>query len=134
MQILGRVPEITRKSIVIAVAALALISAILPRARGQQKDVLVVAGGTLIDGTGAAPVPNGAIVIENGKITSLGPRASVRIPAGARVVDAKGKFVIPGLIDSHVHYRSWMGELLLNHGITTVFDLGDDTDWILGVR
>ena len=50
------------------------------------------------------------------------------------MVDAKGKFVIPGLIDSHVHYRSWMGELFLNHGITTVFDLGDDTDWILGVR
>jgi imidazolonepropionase-like amidohydrolase len=117
-----------------AAVVLALVGVILPRGMGQQEGVLVIEGGTLIDGTAAAPLPNSTIVIENGKIESLGPRASVRIPAGARVLDAKGKFVIPGLIDSHVHYRSWMGELFLNHGITTVFDLGDDTDWILGVR
>jgi imidazolonepropionase-like amidohydrolase len=123
-----------RKWIVIAASVLALVSANPPGARGQQERVLAVTGGTLIDGTGAAPVPNGVVVIENGRIAGVGPRASVRIPTGARVVDTTGKFVIPGLIDSHVHYRSWMGELFLNHGITTVFDLGDDTDWILGVR
>ena len=123
-----------RKSILISVSVLALAGAISLRTMAQQQSVLVIDGGTLIDGTGAAPVPNSAIVIENGKIASVGPRASVRIPEGARVIDAKGKFLIPGLTDSHVHYRSWMGELLLNHGITTVFDLGDDTDWILGVR
>jgi imidazolonepropionase-like amidohydrolase len=122
-----------RKSVVMA-AVLALIGAVLPQVMGQQEGALVIDGGTLIDGTGAAPVPNSVVVIESGKIVSLGPRARVRIPAGARVVDAKGRFVIPGLIDSHVHYRSWMGELFLNHGITTVFDLGDDTNWILGVR
>ncbi len=133
----------SRKSIVIAATALVLLGlialiepfgAILPRAMAQQTGSLAIEGGTLIDGTGAAPVPDGVIVIENGKIASVGPRARVSIPAGARVIDAKGKFVIPGLTDSHVHYRSWMGELMLNHGITTVFDLGDDTDWILGVR
>ncbi len=133
----------SRKSIVIAAAALVLLGlialiapfgAILPRAMAQQTGALVIEGGTLIDGTGAAPVSDGVVVIENGKIASVGPRARASIPVGARVIDAKGKFVIPGLTDSHVHYRSWMGELLLNHGITTVFDLGDDTDWILGVR
>jgi imidazolonepropionase-like amidohydrolase len=121
-------------SLLAAIALLALTSALLPQATGQQTAALAVVGGTLIDGTGAAPVPNSAVVIENGKIASVGPRASVRVPAGARVIDAKGKFVIPGMIDSHVHYRSWMGELFLNHGITAVFDLGDDTNWILGVR
>src|SRR6202142_2549010 len=123
-----------RKSIAITVATLALAIAFLPRVMGQQADVLVIDGGTLIDGTGAAPVPNSVIVIENGKIASAGSRSNVRVPAGARVIDAKGKFLVPGLTDGHVHYRSWMGELQLNHGITTVFDLGDDTDWILGVR
>jgi imidazolonepropionase-like amidohydrolase len=123
-----------RKSILIAAAVLALTSAISRRVMAQQAGTLVVEGGTLIDGTGAAPVPNSVIVIENGKITGLGPHGKVSIPSGARVIDAKGKFLIPGLTDGHVHYRSWMGELLLNHGITTVFDLGDDNDWILGVR
>ena len=127
-----------RKPIVIIATilagGLAIIGAILPPATAQQEGVLAIEGGTLIDGTGSAPVPNSIIVIENGKIASLGPRTSVQVPAGAHVVDAKGKFLIPGLTDSHVHYRSWMGELFLNHGITTVFDLGDDTDWILGVR
>jgi imidazolonepropionase-like amidohydrolase len=115
-----------------------LFLALSGNARAQSeinlKGALVIDGGTLIDGTGTAPVPNSVIVIEDGKITSLGPRANARIPAGAHVIDAKGKFLVPGLTDSHVHYRSWMGELLLNHGITTVFDLGDDTDWILSVR
>ena len=48
-----------RKWIVIAASVLALVSANLPGARGQQKRVLAVTGGTLIDGTGAAPVPDG---------------------------------------------------------------------------
>ena len=123
-----------RKTSVLAATVLALALAFLPRVLGQQTDVLVIDGGTLIDGTGAAPVPDSVIVIENGKISRAGPRSNVKIPAGARVVDARGKFLVPGLTDGHVHYRSWMGELMLNHGITTVFDLGDDNDWILGVR
>jgi imidazolonepropionase-like amidohydrolase len=123
-----------RKTILIAAVIMALTGVITHRTTAQQGGTLVIDGGTLIDATGAAPVLNGTIVIENGKITSVGPHARAHIPAGARVIDAKGKFLVPGLTDSHVHYRSWMGELLLNHGITTVFDLGDDTDWILGVR
>lgn len=123
-----------RRSILIGAALFALVGAVLPHVLAQQPTALAIEGGTLIDATGAAPVRNSVVVIENGKITAAGARAGVRIPAGARVIDARGKFLIPGLTDSHVHYRSWMGELFLNHGITTVFDLGDDTDWILGVR
>jgi hypothetical protein len=105
-----------------------------PWIEGRQASALVVDGATLIDGTGAGPVANSVIIIENGKITAIGPRARVRTPAGARTVDAKGKFVIPGLIDSHVHYRSWMGELFLNNGVTTIFDFGNDVDYIFPVR
>jgi imidazolonepropionase-like amidohydrolase len=117
-----------------AAVAAALIVGASSGIRGQQPGALVVEGATLIDGTGAAPVPNSAIVIENGKITAAGPRSSVRVPAGARAIDAKGKFVIPGLIEGHNHYRAWMGELFLNNGVTTIFDLGNTADWILKVR
>ncbi len=66
--------------------------------------LLVVRGGTIIDGTGAGPLKNGIVVIRNGRITTIGKAGKVRIPAGSRVIDAKGKWVIPGLVDAHVHY------------------------------
>jgi len=65
---------------------------------------LAVKGATLLDGTGAAPVPNATIVIEHGRITAVGPADRVKIPRGVKVIDARGKWVIPGLVDAHVHY------------------------------
>ena len=125
----------TRRLVVIAAAVLVLIVvAGPPSIAGQQPGALVIDGATLIDGTGAPPVPDSVLVIENGKIASLGPRSQVRIPAGARTVYARGKYIIPGLVDSHVHYRSWMGELFLNNGVTTIFDFGNDNDYIFPVR
>src|SRR5438876_6510705 len=97
-----------RKFMVIVAVIAMLVAMKAPPIAGQQSSVLVVDGATLMDGTGAAPVANSVIVIDNGRITAVGPRSRVRIPAGARTLDAKGKFVVPGLIDSHVHYRSWM--------------------------
>src|SRR5262249_4025608 len=49
--------------------------------------------------------------------------------AGVQVVEARGKFIIPGLIDSHIHYRDSNAELFLSHGVTTVNDLGDPYLW-----
>jgi imidazolonepropionase-like amidohydrolase len=43
-------------------------------------------------------------VVTDGRISAVGPAASVPIPAGATVVDARGKWVVPGLIDAHVHF------------------------------
>src|SRR3989442_12449129 len=57
----------------------------------------------LVDGTGAAPKPDQTIVIRAGRIAAVGPAASVQIPAGARVMDATGSTVIPGLIGMHDH-------------------------------
>ena len=70
----------------------------------QTNQVLVILGPRLIDGTGGQAVKNAAIVIENGRIRDIGPRGKVRIPANVRTIDAKDKFVIPGLIDAHVHF------------------------------
>jgi imidazolonepropionase-like amidohydrolase len=69
-----------------------------------QSSVTVILGPTIVDGTGRPGIKNGALVIENGRIRDVGPRGNVRIPANARLIDAKDKFVIPGLIDAHVHF------------------------------
>lgn len=67
---------------------------------------LAITGARLIDGSGRDPVPNATIVIEGERIAAAG--ASVAVPKGARVIDAGGATVLPGIIDCHVHgtYRA----------------------------
>jgi hypothetical protein len=86
----------------------------------------LIRGGTLIDGTGKAPIQDARILVEGNTIQKVwsGEAAGQNIPPGAQVIDAGGKFIIPGLIDSHVHYNWYMGELFLAHGVTTVYGMG----------
>ena len=63
----------------------------------------VLAGATLIDGTGRPPVPDAAIVMEGDRITAAGPRPAVSWPPTAEVIDVGGRTVLPGLIDAHDH-------------------------------
>ena len=79
--------------------------------------VTAIVGGVLIDGTGRDPVPDGVVVIENGVIVAAGPKQAVAVPAGAKKLDAAGRTVLPGFIDTHVHgtYRARdMRQHLLN--------------------
>ena len=80
-------------------------------------------GATVIDVVAGAAVPNAVIVIEGDKIAAFGGSATP-VPADATRVDLSGKFVIPGLFDSHVHYQPFLGELYLNFGVTSVMALG----------
>ena len=105
---------------------------------GQGK-VTALKGATLIDGTGAAPVPNATILISGGKVVSAGQ--GITIPVGAQVVDLAGKTVLPGLISNHAHLGIVQGiqsspanynrEFILTQlkqfeamGVTTVTSLG----------
>ena len=72
-----------------------------PAAPGTPPPPRVIVGATLFDGTGAAPVPNATIVMRGGKIGCAGRCA---IPAGVTVVDGRGMWVTPGLVDAHVHF------------------------------
>ena len=69
---------------------------------------LAIVGGTVIDGTGRDPIPNGGVIIADGRIVAVGPDGSLRIPRGATVLDASGRTILPGFIDCHVHctYRA----------------------------
>lgn len=67
----------------------------------EKKSVLLIKGGTLIDGTGAPPVRDCDVLIEGKNIKSVGK--GITVPTKARVIEAKGKTIMPGLIDSHIH-------------------------------
>src|SRR5436309_102252 len=60
---------------------------------------------TVIDATGAPANPDQTVVIAQDRISALGKTGQVQVPAGAQVVDATGKYLIPGLWDMHVHTR-----------------------------
>lgn len=135
----------TSRVIRLCMAASLTAAALSVAAVRAQSTALAISGATLVDGTGGAPVPDAVVVVAGGRITLVGPRASVRIPAGAAVIDAAGKYVVPGLIDTNVHLSLYGGmadryetlaryhprqreivleaaQLQLTHGITTVRD------------
>jgi imidazolonepropionase-like amidohydrolase len=73
---------------------------------------VVYEGARLIAGDGSAPIEDGAFVVQNGHITALGRKGSVKLPAGATRIDLAGKTVMPAMINVHVHigyegYTSW---------------------------
>jgi imidazolonepropionase-like amidohydrolase len=102
---------------------------------GSRASTIAIVGGTLIDGTGAAPLPDAAVVIHNGRIVAAGPRSKIKIPKDAYVADAKGKTILPGLWDMHAHFEQveW-GPIYLAAGVTTVRDCGNEFEFITAVR
>ncbi len=74
------------------------------QAAWAQDDVTVISGATVIDGTGGAPLVDAVIVVREERIVMIGPADEIPVPDGAEIVDATGKWIIPGLIDAHVHF------------------------------
>jgi imidazolonepropionase-like amidohydrolase len=102
---------------------LCLLAALLTT-RPEPKPLAIV-GATLIDGTGAPPVSDSAILIRGGRIVAAGPRSQVSIPPDATEVDASGKWIIPGLIDLHVHLDEDITPYAYPiFGVTSVRDVG----------
>lgn len=118
---------------------LVLGAALLLAPSWVKAETIAFSGATVIDGTGAAPIRDGVVVVRDDKIAAVGPRASVRIPADARRVDVTGKTLMPGLINAHAHVelnarsqapaRTQLADqlaLYARYGVTTVYSLGDD--------
>jgi len=69
-----------------------------------QAQYKAIVGGTLINSNGDKPIENSTVLINNNKIEKIGKTGKVKLPEGTEIIDAKGKYLIPGLIDSHVHF------------------------------
>ena len=82
-------------------AAAALFAAAL--AAPASAETTILSNVTVIDGTGKPAAPNSGIVMTDGKIAWVGPMSQLKAPKGATTRDLSGKYVMPGIIDSHVH-------------------------------
>jgi len=126
-----------KSSVAILLLLLALPMACLMQARELTQPMpLVFTHVTVIDATGAPVQPDMTVVITKGRITALGKTGTITIPPEAQVVDATGKFLIPGLWDMHVHIASDANPggketclpLFIANGVTGVRDMGGDLD------
>jgi imidazolonepropionase-like amidohydrolase len=99
---------------------------------------LVITNVTVIDVEKGARSPNQTIVVSGNRITSVGPAANVNISTGSRVIDGRGKFVIPGLWDMHVHalHNEVPRTLpfLVANGVTGIRDMGSTFDQVAEAR
>ncbi|HEY2906091.1 MAG TPA: hypothetical protein VGJ29_09335, partial [Vicinamibacterales bacterium] len=91
--------------------------------------VIAFVGATLVDGTGASPVADAVVVVQDGRISAVGSRSTTPIPAGAERVDLSGRYLIPGLTNIRVHLtgakaRETLADLLRD-GVTTAKQVGD---------
>jgi imidazolonepropionase-like amidohydrolase len=87
---------------------------------------VALVGATLIDGSGGPALPNAAVVVRGGRIESVGVRTDFQLPSRTREIDVSGRWIIPGLIDAHVHLApavSWAPPRFLAWGVTTVRDV-----------
>ncbi|HEY4197792.1 MAG TPA: hypothetical protein VGM63_19765, partial [Mucilaginibacter sp.] len=88
--------------------------------------LIAITGGTVVDVVNEKTIPDAVVLIENGIIKKVGKKGDVSIPAVAKIIDAKGKQLLPGLWDMHAHFEQaeW-GPAYLAAGVTTVRDCGN---------
>ncbi|BAU53190.1 amidohydrolase family protein [Mucilaginibacter gotjawali] len=117
-----------------ATYSMALFEKAMPKAKTDSK-VIAVVGGTLVDVVNSTTITNSVVLIENGVIKKVGKAGGVKIPSNAKIIDAKGKTVIPGLWDMHAHFEQaeW-GPAYLAVGATTVRDCGNEFDYINSIK
>jgi imidazolonepropionase-like amidohydrolase len=91
-------------------------------------------GVTLFDAPRARLIPGVTVLVEGNRIVEVGPPDRVRVPAGARTIDGRGKTLLPGLWDMHSHTSEVDGPLNIAAGVTSVRDLANDIEGLQARR
>jgi len=110
---------------------------VTPLAPGGDPSALAITGATLIDSAGGSPLLEATVVIQGERFTAVGPAATTPVPPDAQVIDGSGKFLMPGLVDMHVHVytpEKWHPELFLAAGVTRTLDLGGQVEHVSAYR
>ena len=136
---------IERKSKILGTLAVVLLSALAGGSGRTQTpaDVKAFVGATLIDGTGKQALKDAVIIVRQGRVESVGSAAVIHRPEGAQIINLAGKFIIPGLISTHVHISGVQGirppaytdentlrqlRVFARYGVTTVWSLGGERE------
>jgi imidazolonepropionase-like amidohydrolase len=110
------------------------LSAIATRVARRPSAPLVFTNARVFDAERGVMVPDQTVVVEGDRITMVAPTAAATFPAGAEIVDATGKTLLPGLWDMHTHVGRNQGLMHVACGVTSVRDLGNDIDELAASR
>jgi imidazolonepropionase-like amidohydrolase len=125
-------PALYRQGVAQEIADLMAIGTAVP---AEKSGIFAITGATLIDATGAAPVPDAVVLVRDGRIAAVGPRATTTIPPGVATIDGRGQTLLPGLWEMHTHASGVeFGPAFLASGITTARDCGGEFDYLVAVR
>ncbi|MGC4114577.1 MAG: amidohydrolase family protein [Myxococcales bacterium] len=91
---------------------------------------LAIVNARVFDAAAKTWLPAHTVIVKGERIEAVGPSASLAPPAGAQIIDAQGKALLPGLWETHAHLSRGEGEIDVASGITTVRDVGNDPDWL----
>ena len=134
------------------ICASALIALVFAGCKPPEESLQkAIIGAVLIDGTGGPPVSDSVVIVAGPRIRAIGNRANTPIPAGVEKIDGRGKFLVPGLIDLHVHLGTRAGpkyitadytreriernlNAYLYFGVTTVRSMGTDRQAAFDIR
>jgi imidazolonepropionase-like amidohydrolase len=111
------------------------LEAITHRVPLLKSGTYAMTGATIVDGTGRASISDGVVVVRDGRIADVGPRAAVTIPPGVPSLAVDGKTIVPGLWDMHTHVTQieW-APVYLAAGVTTVRDMGNEFEFVVPLR
>src|SRR5688500_10911996 len=116
--------------LVASVAWLAAPSALAAQHAPRRDSILAITRVSVVDVDGDSSLADHTVLVRTGRIVAVGTSSNVRVPRGARIVDGRGRWLIPGLWDMHVHTTGPSSERLLAvyvaYGVTGVRDMGSD--------
>jgi imidazolonepropionase-like amidohydrolase len=127
----------------VVAAASMVIGAAVFSAQAPSSSLHAFTGATIIDTAGKGAIPDATLIVRDGRVEAAGPSRDVRPPAGAPVTKLAGKFIIPGMISTHVHISAVQGaqpraytdentlrqlNLFARYGITTLWSLGGEQE------
>lgn len=126
------------------------LSAAARQNHGRTESITALVGARIYSSPSAKPIADGIILIANGKITAVGSRGRLKVPADAKTIDCSGRTIVAGFWNSHVHFTEpkWRGadtasasalssqlqDMLTRYGFTSVVDTGSDTKNTVSLR
>jgi imidazolonepropionase-like amidohydrolase len=132
--------HLLRTLILVALMSMLILPTLQARITKERDEIVALAGAKIYLSPDTAPISNGVIMIQHGKIISVAETGTIKIPAEARILDCKGQFITAGFQNSHVHFTEpkWQNaanlptekvnrqllEMFTRYGFTTVVDTG----------
>jgi imidazolonepropionase-like amidohydrolase len=130
----------THTRMIISTIFVLLIAACSPAAAPLEtpppRSIYAITDVAVVDVERGAVIPDQTVIIEGESIQAVGPRAEVAVPTGARMIDGRGLYLMPGLVDAHVHYSDpeIFGRVLMADGVLLARDMGLPTKQALKLR